>query len=101
MKDNEGVPVNMKRLTQSFALKIILGLELAFLFATNRWMTFQGGQEFLEANDTASYRAIAEGFPSLPPGIPIHHLQRFFSPWLVGGVDHFFHFGVENTFRAF
>src|SRR6266581_704856 len=53
----------------------MLGL---FLAGTNRWMSWDDGIGFLQANDVRSYETIAQAAPLFPSRqIPLHTLYRF------------------------
>ncbi len=73
---------------------------MAVLAVTNLWSGFNYGVSDLGQTDTASYRAIAMASPNIPrEPIAYHHAQRFWLPWLLGGVTRLTGFPLELLFR--
>jgi hypothetical protein len=67
----------------------ILGGLLAFVAATNRWVSWQAGYQLLQAHDELDYRAIAVASPRLPTvKLQVQHAQRFAPHYLVGLIGH-------------
>jgi hypothetical protein len=67
---------------------IAVGL-VAFVAATNRWLSWQAGYQLLQAHDELDYRAIAVASPGLPQSrLQVQHAQRFVPHYLVGLVGH-------------
>jgi hypothetical protein len=65
-------------------------LFLATLLLTNRYLWLPADAPWVDfaAGDSYSYLSIANAFPSFPSDLtmPQHHSQRFFFPYLLGGV---------------
>jgi hypothetical protein len=96
-------PVSIKNISIEHQLSILL---LGVLFLTNRYLSLPADSRWLDfaAGDSYSYIAIANAFPSLPAAdaiLPFHHSQRFFFPYLLGGVAWLLHVPAQDAFFAF
>jgi hypothetical protein len=77
-----------------FELLVAAGL-IAFLAATNRWMSWQAGYRLLLAHDETDYRAIAVAAPRFPTTkLQVQHAQRFVPHYLIGLLGHLFDLNV-------
>jgi hypothetical protein len=96
-------PVSIKNIPIEHQLSILL---LSALFLTNHYLSLPADSRWVDfaAGDSYSYIAIANAFPSLPAAdaiLSFHHSQRFFSPYLVGGVAWLLHVPAQSAFLAF
>ena len=72
------------------ALRLEVLLLFLFVVATNRWLGWQEGIRYVQADDSRSYELMSEAAPGLPTldsprGAPLyHHAQRLFIHYLVG-----------------
>lgn len=72
---------------------------LAFLAATNRWMSWVAGYRLLLAHDEIDYRAIARAAPNLPSAkLPEQHAQRFAFHYVIGLIAHSAEVRVESVY---
>lgn len=75
------------------------------LLLTNRYATMIGDAHLIQicCSDGFAYREIALSFPHLPDAssrtIDFHHAQRFFIPWLAGGLARLSGLSIDSTFR--
>jgi hypothetical protein len=64
-----------------------LFLFVAILLVTNKWFNYDEAIRVMGADDTISYRAIAEAWPGLPSDpLPFHRAQRLAVPYVLGGI---------------
>jgi general stress protein CsbA len=79
------------------AVILLLALVVA---VPNRWMSWETGVRYLQANDVASYEAIARAAPSLPVDkIPGNHAERFAVHYAVGATAKATGIGLHTTYR--
>ncbi len=72
---------------------------LAFLAATNKWMSWNAAFHMLLPHDESDYVAIARAAPSLPTsGIQLQHAERFPLHWLLGSLARILHLGAEHAY---
>lgn len=73
---------------------------LAFLAATNRWLSWNGAFALLLPHDETDYAAIARAVPGLPAGhaIQLQHGERFAFHWLIGVVARVLQLGAEHAY---
>ncbi len=75
----------------------MLGL---FLAGTNRWMSWDDGIGFLQANDVRSYETIAQAAPLFPSRqIQMHHAQRFVVHYAVGSASQTLGIRLHTLYR--
>lgn len=78
----------------------VVALVLAFLAATNRWMSFSHGFVYARANDEGAYLKIAHAAPSLlSQRIADQHAQRWPVHWMVGTIADLGGWQVEIVYR--
>jgi hypothetical protein len=78
-----------------------LAAMLAFLAATNKWMSWNAAFRILQPHDETDYAAIARAAPHLPvSGIQLQHGERFVFHWLIGMLAHGLGAGVEHTYEV-
>ncbi len=80
--------VSIKNIPLEHRLSLLL---LSALFLTNRYLSLPADSAWVDfaAGDSYSYLAMAQAFPSLPAAdavLPFHHSQRFFFPYVIGGL---------------
>jgi hypothetical protein len=74
---------------------------LAFLAATNHWMTFQAGLVYAHADDEIAYLKLAKAFPGFPDErIADQHTQRWPIHYFIGGIADTTGLGVETVYRV-
>jgi hypothetical protein len=81
--------------------RLLVGLGLALLVcATNRWMSWSGGIDYLTARDVGDYETIARAAPGLPStDMPAHHAARFPVHWALGTVSALSGIPLHTTYR--
>lgn len=79
---------------RGFEVAVVAGL-IAFLAATNRWLSWQAGYRLLLAHDESDYRAIAAAAPRFPTEkLQVQHAQRFAPHYVIGLLGHVFDLNV-------
>ena len=74
-------------------------LLVVMLLVTNKWFKYDDAIKVVGADDTVSYRAVAEAWPGLPADrLPFHHAQRLAIPVLLGSVAHTLGCSLESLF---
>lgn len=65
------------------------GLVVLLALLTNRWLGWEEGIRFVQANDVPSaYWLMVRAAPMLPEGgVSFHHAQRFFFPYFLGTIS--------------
>jgi hypothetical protein len=72
---------------------------LAFVAVTNRWLGWDGGFSYVQANDERAYLTIARAFPGLPDQrIADQHAQRWVVHWAIGGLSDLFGTAPQTTY---
>lgn len=75
-----------------FGKRFFIAIALVlFVFATNKWMDWDGGKNLLSLHDVEdSYQKIIEAAPALPETkLDQHHAQRFVPLYIIGTVAKF------------
>ena len=77
---------------------LVAGL-LAFAAITNRWLGWDGGFAYVQANDERAYLTIADAFPGLPDqAVADQHAQRWTVHWLIGALADLFGTSPETVY---
>ncbi len=72
---------------------------MVILLVTNKWFNYDDAIKVVGADDTISYRAVAEAWPGLPAdALPFHKAQRLVIPVLLGGIARTLGCSLESLF---
>ena len=95
-------PPSVGRVPLQYWLSLLV---LGTLFLTNRYLFLPADATWVNAvaGDSYGYLAMAKAFPSLPADVslPAHHAQRFFLPYVLGGVAWLVGAAAQDVFFPF